>query len=105
MKEPIEPDAERLRTVVRDARPTADLPPGFQNAVWRRIEHAQAQAQSPASWLEQMVALLLRPRWAFAGIAALLLLGIGIGFAQGASLANDQARQQYLTAVSPFILR
>ena len=79
-----------------------ELPPGFQNAVWRRIERAEAPA---ADWLDALAAWFLRPRRAFVTAAAMLLLGLSLGIAQGASRANDLARARYLDSVSPPTLR
>jgi hypothetical protein len=42
---------------------------------------------------------------ALAAAAVMLLLGISLGIAQGASQANDLARQRYLDSVSPPALR
>jgi len=97
---PLEPNDARLCDLLRASRPAPDLPPGFQNAVWRRLERAETpgETMSVAAWL-------LRPRLALAGVAVMLLVGISIGVLQGNSLANDIARQQYLAAVSPLTTR
>lgn len=96
-------DDGRLRTRLRESRPAPDLPPGFQNAVWRRLEQAEAATANVSleEWLDRAVAWLLRPRLALAGVAAMLLVGFSIGALQSGSLANDMAKQQYLAAVSP----
>jgi hypothetical protein len=104
MKHPMPPPEEaRLRAVLRESRPTPDLPPGFQNAVWRRIERAGSPRQglSLAAWLDHAADWILQPRLALAGAAAMLLIGLSIGLMQGASQANDLAKQRYLAAVSP----
>jgi len=97
------PDDARLRSLLRQARPSPALPPRFQESVWRRIERAEAPSESVslADWLDRAAAWLLRPRLALAGVAAMLVVGIFIGVLQGSSLAHDQAKQRYLTAVSP----
>jgi hypothetical protein len=109
MNNNLEPSDESLRNLLRDARPTPPppLPLDFQTAVWRRIEHAQTANESApwAEWLDPIAAWLLQPRLALAGVAAMLLVGICIGLLQGDSLANDQAKQQYLAAVNPFTNR
>jgi hypothetical protein len=107
MKNQIQPDDGRLRALVRESRPSPDLPPGFQNAVWRRIERAGAREESLslAEWLDRAVARVLQPRLALAGVTALLLVGVAIGALQGSRLANDLAKQQYLAAVSPLTTR
>lgn len=99
------PEDARLSTLLRESLPSPDLPPGFQNAVWRRIESAQAPATalSLAGWLDRVAAWLLQPRLALAGAVTMLLVGISIGVLQAGSLADDLARQQYLAAVSPSV--
>ena len=101
------PDDAKLRALLRESRSAPDLPPGFQNAVWRRIEQAESAGASPvaADWLDRLAAWFLRPNRALAAAAAMLLVGISLGIAQGASQANDLARQRYLNSVSPPALR
>jgi hypothetical protein len=101
------PDDPQLRALLRESRPAPELPPGFQDAVWRRIERAEVSAARPtaADWLDRLAAWILRPRRALAAAAAMLLLGISLGIAQGASHANDLARQRYVNSVSPPVLR
>ena len=101
------PDDAKLRALLRESRPAADLPPGFRDAVWRRIERAGAPAiaRAAADWLDQLAAWFLRPGRAFATAAILLVLGISLGIAQGASRAKDLAKERYLDSVSPPALR
>jgi hypothetical protein len=101
------PDDAKLRALLRDSRPAPDLPPGFQNAVWRRIERAESPTmRRPAvDWLDHLAAWFLRPGRAFATAAATLVLGISLGIAQGASHANDLAKERYVDSVSPPSLR
>ena len=96
------PDDAQFRVLLRESRSMPELPPGFQNAVWRRIERAEAPA---ADWLDALASWFLRPRRAFVTAAAMLLLGLSLGIAQGASRANDLARARYLDSVSPPTLR
>jgi len=98
---PSSPDDQRLRRLLRDARPAPDLPPGFQPAVWRRLEQADDQPASLLGRLDELVAWLLRPRHALVGATALVLIGITLGVAQGGSLAHDLARDRYVATVSP----
>ena len=96
------PDNVKLGALLRESRLVPELPPGFQNAVWRRIERAEAPA---ADWLDALASWFLRPRRAFATAGAMLLLGLSLGIAQGASRANDVAKARYLDSVSPPALR
>ena len=96
------PDDTRLRALLRESRLAPDLPPGFQDAVWRRIEREETPA---ANWLEALASWFLRPRRAFATAAAMLLLGVSLGLAQGSSHADELAKQRYLDSVSPPALR
>lgn len=94
-----------LREAFRDATPS--LPPRFQEGVWRRIEEAEAPGRIPGSlaWLDTLAALMLRPKLAFAGVAALMLAGVLLGAYQGAQVARQDAQAHYLAAVAPNPLR
>jgi len=107
MTDQSEPSDRLLGALVRAARPAPPLPPRFREAVWQRLESAQAprRAASVAEWLDRAAAWLLRPGLALAGVAALLLVGTAIGVVQGTNLADERAKQQYLTAVSPLTNR
>jgi len=98
-----EPDDGKLRTILRESRPTPPLPPRFQQAVWRRIE--REEAESPAgSWLarvDQLADWLLRPHWALAGITALLVAGVLAGAVSGIGAVKQAAQERYLAAVAP----
>jgi len=101
------PDEAKLRALLLASRPAPELPPGFQNAVWRRIEREELPAANlpAAEWLDRLAAWFLRPGRALAAAAAMLLLGVSLGIAQGASRANDLAKARYLDSVSPPALR
>lgn len=101
------PDQADLRALLRESRSSPELPPGFQNAVWRLIERAERPAATPAAtaWLDRLASWFLRPRRAFVTAAAMLVLGISLGIAQGASHARDLAKARYLDSVSPPVLR
>jgi hypothetical protein len=97
------PDDARLHALLRESRPEPELAPGFQNAVWRRIERAElcAPTQPAADWLDVLAAWFLRPRRALATAGAMLLLGLSVGIVQGAAHANDLAKARYLDSISP----
>jgi hypothetical protein len=96
------PDDGGLRALLRESRVAPELPPGFQDAVWRRIERVEAPA---ADWLDALAAWFLRPRRALATAAVMLVLGLSLGIARGASQATDLAKERYLDSVSPPALR
>jgi hypothetical protein len=98
------PDDIKLSTLLREGRVSPPLPPRFQENVWRRIENAEAPAKS-GSWLELLAALVLRPRFACATVAALVLLGVLLGAHQGAQLAKQDAQARYVAMVAPNPLR
>jgi hypothetical protein len=93
-------DETKLSVLLRENRPDASLPPRFQDNVWRRIEDAEAPAK-PATWIEALAALILRPRLAFAAIALLMLAGILLGAREGAQTARHEAQDRYLASVIP----
>jgi hypothetical protein len=102
-----EPNEARLRDLLRDARPAPPLPPRFQEAVWRRIEQAGSppEATSVLTGLDRLVERLLRPRFALAGITALLLVSGLAGVLSGNETARQAAQARYLSAVAPPTVR
>lgn len=94
----------KLSEVLRAARQSPSLPPRFQEKVWRRIEDADAPVKS-GSWLDAFAALVLRPRFAYATVAALALAGVLLGTYQGAQTAKQDARARYVALVAPNPLR
>ena len=106
-KQDFNPDKARLGALLREARATPSLPPRFQENVWRRIESAEA-AKIPVNennWLDALVSWVFRPRLAFAVVAVLMLMGVGLGWNRGEQLARQDARARYLAAVAPNSLR
>ncbi|HXI71049.1 MAG TPA: hypothetical protein VNN22_11905 [Verrucomicrobiae bacterium] len=106
-KENSNPADERLGNLLRESRTSPALPPRFQDNVWRRIEDAEAPVKSgeASTWLDALVALLLRPRFAYATVAALMLGGIVLGAFNGAQTARHDAEARYLASVAPNSLR
>jgi len=94
----------RFREVLRAARPSPSLPPRFQENVWRRIEDAEAPVKS-GSWIDALIALVLRPRFAYATVATLMLAGVLLGTYQGAQNVKQTEQARYLAAVAPDSLR
>jgi hypothetical protein len=90
----------QLQMLLRESRATPALPPRFQENVWRRIEDAEAPAQ-PASWLDTLAALILRPRFALVAAAVLVLVGALAGVQEGRQAARHDAQMNYLASVAP----
>jgi hypothetical protein len=101
------PDDEKLRGLLRQARPAPPLPPGFEDSVWRRIERSVVPAVKPeaVAWFDRLLELLLRPRLALSGIAVLLLLSSVAGVLSGTEAARRSAQDRYLAAVAPATVR
>ena len=97
-------DDAQVSALLRQARTSPGLPPRFQQNVWRRIEDAEAPAK-PASWLDALAGLILRPRFAVAAVAGLLLAGVSAGTIEGRQLARHDAQINYLAAVAPHAVR
>jgi hypothetical protein len=105
MKNNIKPSEDsRLSALLREARRSPDLPPRFQQNVWRRIEDAEAPPK-PASWLEVVANLLLRPKFALAAAVLVLLAGVLAGTVAGRQAARHDAQMNYLASVAPQVLR
>ena len=106
-KEMNNPGDAKLSALLREARGTPALPPRFQENVWRRIEDSEAPVlfKPGLSWLDALAALMLRPRFALATAAALVVAGALLGVREGNVAANQAAQAQYLAAVAPAALR
>ncbi|HLZ53594.1 MAG TPA: hypothetical protein VKS19_03865 [Verrucomicrobiae bacterium] len=97
-------DDTKLGALLRESRVSPALPPRFQENVWRRIEANAVPAKSD-SWLDALAALVLRPRFAYATIIALVMAGALLGAHQGAQLAKQDAQARYVALVAPNALR
>jgi hypothetical protein len=98
------PDDPKLSSLLRQSRVSPPLPPRFQENVWRRIEGAQAPAKSD-SWLDLLATLVLRPRFAYATVAVLLLVGVIVGTHEGTQTVRRDAQARYIELVAPNSLR
>jgi len=99
------PEDAKLSGLLRESRTTPSLPPRFQEAVWRRIETADAgEATSGITWLEALMNRMLRPKFAFATVAALVLMGAFLGVREGTQTARHDAQARYLAAVAQGVL-
>lgn len=108
MKTP-EPESqdEVLGKVLQEWRTDASLSPGFQKAVWRRIEMSQAQAAPPAWGLiaHWIGTVLPRPALAVAYVAVLLAIGATAGWAQGrqeTARVKGELGQRYVRVLDPY---
>ena len=99
------PDDVKLQALLRESRVSPSLPPRFQETVWRRIEDVEAPAMDDISWLDALAALVLRPRFALATVAALMLAGILWGTHEGSRTARQDAEARYVAVVAPNTLR
>ena len=104
VKENMNPNDPKLSALLRESRLSPSLPPRFQENVWRRIEDAEAPVKS-GSWLDAFAALVLRPRFAFATVSALVLAGVLLGTYQGAQTTRQNEQARYLALVAPNPLR
>jgi len=103
----LNPGDDQLGALLRASRPSPSLPPRFQESVWRRIEEGEALAKSTGAvtWLDVLVALVLRPRFAIATVSALVLAGVLLGAYSGTQVARQEAQAHYLAVVAPNSLR
>ena len=94
----------KLSKLLREGCVSPPMPPRFQENVWRRIESPGAPAES-RSWLDTIAVLVLRPRFAYATVAVLVLAGALLGTYQGAQTAKQDAQARYVAMVAPNPLR
>jgi hypothetical protein len=95
----------KLRALLRETLPPREPPPRFAEAVWQRIERAEALEQAAPvgpSWLDRLAGLILQPRAALAIAAIVMVAGALLGFLAAGDEAHQAARDIYLTAVTPY---
>ncbi len=97
---------EKLQTLLRGARPSPTLPPRFEENVWRRIERGNPQtARGDTGWIMALAGWLLRPKFAVAAAAIIVVTGVGLGWSSAQQQIHDQAQARYLAAIAPNPLR
>jgi hypothetical protein len=89
---------EKLGKLLRATRPVAELPPGFQDNVWRRIENGE---RPRVGLVELLAGWFLRPRLATTGLVAVVLLAAGAGAMHGIKSGEREARDRYVASVDP----
>jgi hypothetical protein len=96
-----------LGKLLHEWRADAPLPPHFQQAVWRRIEGAQASRASSvwtaiAGWIGTA---LPRPALAAAYVAILLTLGVTAGWTQArqeTARVKNELGERYIRTLDPY---
>src|SRR5438105_15439435 len=78
---------EAFDKLLKEWRTDASLPPHFQEAVWRRIERAEHSYKTaiPSLWIaiaHWIGTILSRPALAASYVAALLAVGVTVGWAE-----------------------
>jgi hypothetical protein len=101
MKQNLDPSDDKLSLLLKTARAERELPPGFQNRVWQRIEKLE---QNPDSLLDILAAWVLRPRIAAGALAAIVLVAASFGAVHGAQAGISAARDRYVASVDPAYL-
>ena len=100
---------EPLRKLMREWKVTKSLPPRFQEGVWKRIERAQAADSTPSVWVviaHWISTVLPRPALATAYVAALLALGVTVGWTkarQENARVKDELSQRYVRVLDPYL--
>lgn len=98
---------EQLSKLLHEWRPTASLPPRFQEAVWRRIERADAHAKL-TFWhvlAHGIESTFRRPALAVSYVALLLFVGLSAGYWQARDASSRtlaQMRTAYVQSVDPY---
>jgi hypothetical protein len=88
----------KLSVLLRSGRPSGELPPGFRDMVWRRIEKGE---QVSAGLLERLAQWFLTPRLATVAVTVVVVLAAGVGAVRGIQKGEQQARDRYVSSVDP----
>lgn len=100
---------DALSKTLKEWRVETALPTGFQQAVWRKIDQ---QAKIPAhtspmdllrSWMNGAVT---RPRRAMSYFAALVFIGVSVGWTQGhreSARVQNELAQRYVRSLDPYL--
>lgn len=104
-------DDQALRTVLKEWKVQAPLPPRFQAQVWRRIERNDTLARSePSVWTlmrRWFAGALTRPALAAGCALFLLVAGAGFGWAQArhdSSRVSDELSLRYVKMMDPYVV-
>jgi hypothetical protein len=103
---PFEKD-ETLSKLLHTWKPEAQLPPRFQQAVWKRIESAESEITVPY-WrvlAARLAAALRRPALASAYVAVLLFAGVGAGYWHAedrAAQVKSELQERYVRTIDPY---
>jgi hypothetical protein len=98
---------EALGKLLKEWRTDAPLPLGFQEAVWRRIQRAQAPTALSvwdviADWIGTV---LPRPALAVAYVAILLTIGLTAGWTQArqeTARVKGELGERYIRILDPY---
>lgn len=98
---------EALHKLLKEWRADAPLPLRFQEAVWRRIERAQAPA-APSVWdviADWIGTALPRPALAVSYVAILLAIGMTAGWTQArqeTTRVKGELGDRYIRVLDPY---
>jgi hypothetical protein len=98
---------QALSQVLRQWKVQAQLPPRFQEQVWRRIEHGESPERAPV-WKElwqRLTGALARPSLAVSYVTVLLLAGLLTGYWQARvtrAQVDETMGARYVQTVSMF---
>jgi hypothetical protein len=100
-------DEKRLDTLLNEWTLDSALAPRFQEQVWEHLARTEQPAQT-GFWQVLAGAIsraLPRPRFAFAYVSTVLLLGVAAGSVAAqikTSHLNQELRQRYVQSIDPY---
>ncbi len=95
-------DADR-DSLIRQTHPKPQFAASFQREVWARVTIAEEQSWSAQwrRWTQNLFLSLARPAPALAVVAAMLVLGAGLGSLTAPDRSSSGQRSAYLTSINP----
>ena len=103
-----DPEDLALRNLLQRWQVEATAPPRFAEGVWRRVGRMAEPVPTRNGWWRWVTAvaeLAVRPRFAAGYLAALLVLGAGMGALRGQAESRGAAgdlKGRYVQSVDPF---
>ncbi len=96
---------DELHDLIRQTHPKPEFPSSFQRKIWARIAVAEQQSWTAQwrQWSESLFRWVAQPAPAMAVVAAMLLLGSGLGRMITPDIDHAAMHTAYVTSINPVV--